>query len=398
MALGRADAFQRRHRVVGYPLAVVYKFFEDQGVYLAALITFYALLSLFPLLLLLSTVVGYVLSGDPQLQRQVLDSAAGQFPVLREDLQSPGRIGGGAVGLVVGTVGALVGAMGVGLALQNAVNVAWAVPRNERPDPLRARVRSLQLIVTAGAFVVATTVLGVLSADAGRWLGASGALGAAVGLGTRAASAVLAGCAFALAFRLAAAHRPPLRAVLPGGLLMGVVWQVLQYNGAGLVAQVGNRSSATNTVFTIVLGLLVFLYVAAVALVLCVEADVVRARRLYPRALLTPVTDAVELTEADERTYTGHAQAQRHKGFERVHVTFEREDDHGGDDGPDPEHDDGPGGGPGASAAGERPEQAAGQVPGEVLRDVDGQQAGGQRAADGGDDVLDAVARREQPQ
>ncbi|WP_369068974.1 YihY/virulence factor BrkB family protein [Kineococcus terrestris] len=397
MALGRVDAFQRRHRVVGYPLAVVYKFFEDQGVYLAALITFYALLSLFPLLLLLSTVVGYVLAGDPQLQRQVLDSAAGQFPVLREDLQSPGRIGGGTVGLVVGTVGALVGAMGVGLALQNAVNVAWAVPRNERPDPLRARVRSVQLMVTAGAFVVATTVLGALSADAGRWLGAGGALGAAVGLGTRAASAVLAGCAFALAFRLAAAHRPPLRAVLPGGLLMGVVWQVLQYNGAGLVAQVGNRSSATNTVFTIVLGLLVFLYVAAVALVLCVEADVVRVRRLYPRALLTPVTDAVELTEADERTYTGHAQAQRHKGFERVHVTFERG---GGSDGAGDGRGDGGGdGGPGASAAAEQPaEQAAGQVPDEVLRDVDGQQAGGQRPADGGDGVLDPVTRREQPQ
>ena len=28
---GRLDRFQRRHPVVGFPIAVVYKFFEDQG-------------------------------------------------------------------------------------------------------------------------------------------------------------------------------------------------------------------------------------------------------------------------------------------------------------------------------------------------------------------------------
>jgi membrane protein len=57
----RSDAFQRRHRWAGFPLAVVYKFSEDQGAYLAALITYYGFLSLFPLLLLLASVLGFVL-------------------------------------------------------------------------------------------------------------------------------------------------------------------------------------------------------------------------------------------------------------------------------------------------------------------------------------------------
>ena len=60
-AVSRVDAFQRRHPVIGFPLAVSYKFFDDQGVYLAALITYYGFLSLFPLLLLLASVLGFVL-------------------------------------------------------------------------------------------------------------------------------------------------------------------------------------------------------------------------------------------------------------------------------------------------------------------------------------------------
>ena len=40
----RVDGFQRRHPVVGFPLGVVYKFLDDQGAYLAALITYYGLL------------------------------------------------------------------------------------------------------------------------------------------------------------------------------------------------------------------------------------------------------------------------------------------------------------------------------------------------------------------
>lgn len=54
----RIDGYQRRHRWLGVPLAVVYKFVDDQGSYLAALVTYYGFLSLFPLLLVMSTVLG----------------------------------------------------------------------------------------------------------------------------------------------------------------------------------------------------------------------------------------------------------------------------------------------------------------------------------------------------
>ncbi|MDJ0107680.1 YhjD/YihY/BrkB family envelope integrity protein, partial [Rhodococcus erythropolis] len=74
----RLDALQQKHPALGFPIAVLYKFLDDQGVYLAALIAYYGFVSLFPLLLLLSTILGFVLSGNPELQQQILDSALHQ--------------------------------------------------------------------------------------------------------------------------------------------------------------------------------------------------------------------------------------------------------------------------------------------------------------------------------
>ena len=94
----RVDAYQRRHRRAGYPIAVLYKFFDDTGGHLAALITYYGFLSLFPLLLLASTVLGLVLSGDPHAQQVVLSSALRQFPVIGDQLSRPERLSGGPAG------------------------------------------------------------------------------------------------------------------------------------------------------------------------------------------------------------------------------------------------------------------------------------------------------------
>jgi hypothetical protein len=83
-----------------------------------------------------------------------------------------------------------------------------------------------------------------------------------------------------------------------------------------------------NQTYALVLGLIGILYIASVMGVLGIEVNVVIARRLWPRALLTPFTDRVDLTEADRRAYAGYALMQRHKGFQTVGVTFEGRDGH----------------------------------------------------------------------
>src|SRR3712207_5138181 len=119
--LFRSDRFQRRHPAAGFPLAVVYKFVDDQGSYLAALITYYGFLSLFPLLLVFSTVLGFVLPGNPGLREQLVDSALAQFPIIGDQLTSTAHpLQGSGVGLAIGVLVALYGGLGVAVAIQNA--------------------------------------------------------------------------------------------------------------------------------------------------------------------------------------------------------------------------------------------------------------------------------------
>src|SRR3954467_4436269 len=103
----RLDRFQRAHPRAGLPIAVVYKFADDQGNYLAALITYYGFLSLFPLLLLTSTILNFVLDGHPRLQQQVLDSALGQVPIVGAQLSGPHGPSGSGLGVLIGILGTL---------------------------------------------------------------------------------------------------------------------------------------------------------------------------------------------------------------------------------------------------------------------------------------------------
>jgi len=315
--VGRLDRFQRRHPASGFPLAVVYKFMDDTGIFLAALLAYYAFISLFPLLLLLTTILGFVLAGRPGLQRDVLDSALSQLPVVGAQLNHPEHIGGGAVGLVIGVLGSLYGALGVGQALQHAMNTIWAVPRNVRSKPLHSRGRSLLLLATAGLALIGTTLLSALSASG------AGSLGTVLKLFALVSSIAVNVCVFVFVFRIATVRKVTIRDVLPGAVAAAIGWQLLQSFGVVYVNHVVTKASATNSVFALVLGLLAFLYLTSLVVVACAEINSVRVDKLYPRSLLTPFTDNVNLTTGDVTQYEQQAQAQRAKTHEDIDVTFD---------------------------------------------------------------------------
>ncbi len=316
----RLDALQQRHPAVGFPIAVLYKFLDDQGVYLAALIAYYGFIAVFPLLLLLATVLGLVLVGHPELQHHIINSAVSQFPVVGQELGDPHRIGGGLIGLVIGALGALYGGLGVTLACQNAMNTAWSVPRYLRPDPIRARAAGLLLLGTIGVAVLGAAAIAGIGAVAHL----SGPLRALLIAGSVALNCVI----FIVTFRLTTARPVSTRDVAPGAVGAAVVWQLLQSFGALLVRKVASTSSATNGVFAIVLGLLAFLFLAAAAVVVCAEVNVVRVDKLYPRAMLAPFTDNVELSAGDRRTFTDQAQAQQATTQQNIKVTYKKPHNH----------------------------------------------------------------------
>lgn len=314
------DRLQQRSRAAGFVIAVVYKYVDDQGGYLAALITYYAFVSLFPLLLLLTTTLGVVLAGHPDLQREVLETAVSQFPVIGEQLGQPQQLSGGTVAVVVGIAGALYGGLGVGVAVQNAMDTVWAVPKHRRPDPIRGRVRSLALLLVLGSAAIATTALAAIgrSAEFLGWWGKAGCVVAAV---------VINAAICLIAFRVTTTRKLTVRQLLPGAAVAAVVWQLLQWFGAAYVTRTVTTASAINAVFAVVLGLLAFLFLISVTLVMCAQINVVRVERLYPRALLTVFTDDVELTPADRRTYARKAKAEQAKGSETIRVSYEEDAD-----------------------------------------------------------------------
>jgi len=320
------DAYQRRHRWLGFPLAVLYKFGDDQGAYLTALITYYGFLSLFPLLLLLVTILGFVLQSDPALQAKLVDSTLTELPIigsqLRDDVHA---LTGSGVGLAIGIVGTIYGCLGAAGATQNAFNRAWAVPRNERPNPIKVRLRSLLLLLVLGLGVLVTATLSgltaggnVLGQDVGPWLGI-----AAIPMATLVNVGL-----FLLAFRVLTAGQVPTRHLRVGAIVAGVGWQVVQIVGTQVLTHTLQGASQVYGVFGLVLGLIAWIYLLALVIVLAVEINVVAQRQLWPRSLLTPFTDSVHLTAADKRAYSAYAESERHKGFQVVDVDFgPRQDD-----------------------------------------------------------------------
>lgn len=312
----RLDRFQRGHPRAGLPVAVVYKFADDQGNYLAALITYYGFLSIVPLLLLSSTVLNFSLEGHPDLQRDLVDSVLGQFPIVGTQLADPNGVSGSGIGLAIGILGTLYGGLGAAQAAQNAMNTIWRVPRNERPNPLTGRVRSLLLMLVVGLSVLGTTVLAAIGSTVS---GFEVSVKVLIGIGTFLVNAAV----FTLAFRLATARPITLGQTLPGAVGAAAVWQGLQYVGAIYVGSVVRTASEVDGVFALVLGLIAWIYLEAIVVVLAVEYNTVRSLRLYPRSLLTPFTDDVDLTPADEDSYRQQAEAQRAKGFEEITVRFD---------------------------------------------------------------------------
>jgi YihY family inner membrane protein len=310
--------------VLGVPVAVLYKYIDDQGTYLAVIVTYYTLFALLPLLLMATTILGFVLQGDPELQQRVLDSALSQFPVLGDQFRQPGGLAGSTSALVVGGLVATYGAMGLGAAVQNATNIAWQVPRNSRPNPFALRARGLLVVGFGGLAVLALTTMSVLVSNttlveffedsSRRWV-------------ARLASVLVVGLVLYVLMRLSAARPDRARTTLPGAMLAAVLWHLVQQVGAVYVSQVLAGADVLNQAFGVVLGLMAAIFLVSVSGMLGVELNAVLGRRLWPRALKTIFTDSVDLTDADRRAYSGYAEAQRLKGFETVTVDFGDDDD-----------------------------------------------------------------------
>src|SRR5690242_10458806 len=304
------DRFQQRHAWLGFPLAVRQKYADDQGGYLAATITYYGFFSIFPLLLVAVTVLGFVLRGDRHLQQSIINSALGQFPIIGHDLQVH-RLHGNSLALAVGIALSVLAGTGVFLAAENAMDQLWGIPYRRRPDFFHARGRAFLLLLTLGAGAIAAT-----------GLSAVGAFGVSYGLpwkiGSIALSTALDIGLFWVAFRLLTTRDVPWSCHRGGAIAAGVGWQALQLAGSYYVGHELKHASNTYGTFATVIVLLSFVYLTAHITLLTVEGNVVATRGLWPRSFSLLFQEPP--TEADKRALAQRARVEERRQDEEIDV------------------------------------------------------------------------------
>ena len=272
------DAYQLRAPRLGFVVAVIKKFEDDQASQLGALIAYYGFFSLFPLLLVFVTLLGFALQGDPSAQESVLHSTLSQFPIIGTQLQSNVHsLKGSFVALAIGVVGSLIAGLGVTGATQNAFNKVWQVPVQRRFGFFAWRLRGLGMLAVLGVLsIVSTAAAGLATSQT------AGAVTVIVGvLIALAANLVL----FFTVFRLLTSEAIATRDLIPGVIVAAVLWQILQHIGGLYVDHVVRHAKDTSGLFAFVLGLLTWLYLGGQVTVLAAEVNVVRARSLWPRRL-----------------------------------------------------------------------------------------------------------------
>jgi YihY family inner membrane protein len=302
------DALQRRIGVLGFVWAVQKKFMEDRGSYLAATITYYGFLAIFPLLLAVFTIVAYVLSGNDSALK-ALERHLSSYPILgpaATELRGK-TLKGSVIALIAGLVGLIWGATGLARAVQFTMDQAWNVTNNHRRSFAHRTLIGLGWYIAVGLGIVTSTFVASLG-SLFDWTGGlviSTALALLVNVGL-----------FLLSFHIVSPAAVTWRDLLPGAVFAAVSWTVLTGIGVGLAHLLAHSNELYGS-FAPILALLAFLYLTSRLTIYGIEANVVRARKLWPRSLT-----AANLEEADKEQLTHLAEREKRSDDQHVRVEF----------------------------------------------------------------------------
>lgn len=317
----KIDATQQRFTPTAFIFGVVKKYGDDNGGVLVSNLAFSAFRALFPLLLILVTVLGLAASVDAGFRQDVINAVAHQIP------QIGGQLTGhvkqlrrsSIIGLIVGLIGLVWGATGLAQAGLFTMEQVWNLPGPARPGYVQRLGRAMEFLGVLGVGVILTTLLASLNTYGKKAV-------IFVILAEVAAGLVNVGMYMA-SFRVLTPKGVPLRRLVPGAVVGGIGWTALQVLGTYLVHHFVHSSSAIGY-FATVLGLVAYLYLAVEITVYAAEVNVVLARRLWPRSIVQP-----PLTEADRVSMA--LQALQNQRREEQHIEVSFHDRPSGDSAPD---------------------------------------------------------------
>lgn len=272
----RVDAYQQRHRFTAFTYAVIKKYSQDDAGQQAALLTYYSFLSLFPLLLVLTTVTNGILGDHPHLAATVIKGLTNYFPLLGNQLSGHVHsLRRNGLALVAGVLFTLYGSRGVANAFRHGVRHVWGVPKQNESFP-RALLKSLELLVVGGlGFIVASISVG--------WTSAAGH-----GLAFRGLSIIvnlfILFWLFTFLLNASLPRHIGLKETRLGAAAAAVGLVILQALGGYILAHELKSLDALYSYFALALGLLFWIYLQAQTLYYAVEIAAVSSQKLWPRS------------------------------------------------------------------------------------------------------------------
>jgi membrane protein len=264
---------------------------------LGAALAYYALFSIFPLMLLAVTVVGFVLGGDAAARQSVLNSVPSPSPEFRvlldqtlQSMQSHRSARG--VGAVVGLIALILGASGVFSELESSLDLIWRVKRSPARglwqillNALRSKALSFVVVIVAAMAVLASLAVSTILAAVGDTLGAAVGDGTTNGAAARtlwqpvemAVSLAFLAALFAAIYRLVPQADVQWRDVVGAALITSLFFVGLKSLLAWCLARIAGY--AAYGAVGAVLGLLTWIYVASLVLFYGAEFSRVYAER-----------------------------------------------------------------------------------------------------------------------
>ena len=277
--LSQLDKFQQRHRFTAFSHAVVKKYGEDNVGNQAALLTYYGFLSLFPLLMVLTTVLNNVLGNNSQLRERAIDGLTDYFPLLGDQLSTHVQsLGGSGFALVIGILFALYGARGVAEAFRKGVQHVWQIPESQRDKFPKSTLKSLtMLVVGGGSFILASLLAGWAASQGGH------------GLVIRGISVLLNVLILFLLFNflinISLPRHLPLKQTKTGAIVAAIGLVLLQTLGGYILTRELRNLDALYSYFALALGLLFWIYLQAQIVCYAMVTAYVSSRKLWPRSL-----------------------------------------------------------------------------------------------------------------
>ncbi|HET6924567.1 MAG TPA: YihY/virulence factor BrkB family protein [Candidatus Saccharimonadales bacterium] len=306
------DEVQQDNRWLSFPYAVIKKYGDDEAGYQGALMTYYGFLSLFPLLIVATSVIDLITKHNAALREKLFHAISNYFPAFGSDLQA--SVHGAhktGLALIIGLLITLYGAKGVADAVQHALNHVWEVPKQERPAFPKGPLKSLALIIGGGIGFAATAVLSSY---------ATAALGHSFyfRLLPIVLSFFMLFAVFTFVYRVGLSAKRSWNELLPGAAVAALGMQILLTFGTYLVTHQLKHLSGAYGRFGLVLAILFWIYLQAQVFLYAAEINSVHALRLHPRSITQD-----PLTEADRRAFKLYAKRETVKAPpEEVHVEF----------------------------------------------------------------------------